>query len=49
MFIRIKEIKEEIKDMNKGQEAISKSPTVFEKEPNKLRVDINGINNRLKN
>lgn len=36
MFIMLKEIKEGIKDRNKGQEAIKKNPTVFGKEPNKL-------------
>lgn len=43
-----KEIKEEIKDIHKGQEAINKSPTVFGKESNKLpQIEINGSNRRL--
>lgn len=43
-----KEIKEEIKDIHKGQEAINKSPTVFGKESNKLpQIEINGSNRTL--
>lgn len=43
MFIMLKEIKEGIEEINKGQEAIKKNPTIFGKEPNKLlQIEVKG-------